>query len=140
MKVFHSINSFLETLGIECLRQYENFFIYRIEDYFGKEKLEIGPFKYDFFELTFGSGQDVDISIGNASFNSIENTLSFTTPYQISSWKVNSFQKDSIGYMILFKPELFNLHYTNRFDFYRQFSFLHSYSTHHFYFLISRKA
>ncbi len=128
MKAFHSISNFLNTIGIKAFQQYENFFIFKIEDYFGEEKFKIEPYKHDFFELTFGSGHDVDIKIGNSSFKGIENCLSFTTPYQISSWNINSFQKNSLGYMILFKPEIFDAS-QRKFDLYRQFSFFNIYSS-----------
>ena len=128
MQTFKSINNFLDAIGIKSFQEHQNFFIFRIEEYFGREKFEIGPYKYDFFELTFGSGHDVDINIGSSAFKSIENTFSFTTPYQTSSWKVNSFQKNSIGYMIFFRPEFIDLSY-NKFDLFKQFSFFNFYSS-----------
>ena len=128
MKIFRSINQFLNSIGIEIFQEFENFFIFKIEDYFGKEKFNIGPYKHDFFELTFGSGHDVDIKIGSSAFKGIESGISFTTPYQISSWNVNSFQENSLGYMILFKPELFDSS-QRKFDLYKQFSFFNFYSS-----------
>ncbi|MGD1840988.1 MAG: helix-turn-helix domain-containing protein [Thermonemataceae bacterium] len=128
MQTFQSIGSFLKAIGVKHFSEHENFFIYRIEDYFWGEQFEVGPFQYEFFELTFGSGHDVDITIGSETFKSIENTISFITPYQTSSWRINSFKEDSIGYMILFKPEL--LHFSHdTFDLYKQFSFFNFYTS-----------
>lgn len=85
-------------------------------------------YRHSFFELSFGSGHDVDINIGTSKFKAIENVLSFTTPYQITSWKVNSFEDNSIGYMILFNPRFIKSEYS-KIDLYNTFTFLNLYSS-----------
>lgn len=104
MKTFQSINDFLNEIGIKTNRQNNNFYIFRIEDHFGESGFEMPPYNHSFFELTFGIGHDVGINIGTAKFNTTSNVLSFTSPYQITSWKVNSFADNSIGFMLLFNP------------------------------------
>ena len=122
LKIYQSIQDYLNDIGIEHCFEVNNFFIFKIEDYFGDSEFEMGPYKHNFFEITYGSGHDVDIKIGNFSFKPIDNSLSFSTPYHISTWKVNSFKEDSLGYMILFKPDLINFAY-NKIDLYRNFPF-----------------
>ncbi|MEL7119752.1 MAG: AraC family transcriptional regulator [Bacteroidota bacterium] len=128
MKQFNSINEFLDALGINSFTTFEGFYIFKIEDYFGKHAFQIGPYKHRFFEISFGYGHDVDVQLGSTTFNSLHHVLSFTTPFQTTSWKVNSFQDDSLGFMILFKPEI--LPYSiSQFDLYKRYSFLNHYTS-----------
>ncbi|MBV6647486.1 MAG: helix-turn-helix transcriptional regulator [Cyclobacteriaceae bacterium] len=104
------------------------FYIYKIEDHLGTEPFEIGPYKHSFFELTYGSGHDVDCKIGASSFKPLKDSLSFATPYQISSWKINSFAEDSLGYMVLFKPEVMGL-VLDKHDLYKSYPFFNLHTT-----------
>lgn len=122
MKIYQSIKDYLKDIGVEHRSMANNFFILKIEDHFGDSEFEIGPYKHNFFEITYGSGHDVDIKIGNFSFKPLDNSLSFSTPYHVSTWKVNSFKEGSLGYMILFKPDLIHFSYS-KIDLYRNFSF-----------------
>ncbi len=83
----------------------------------------MSPYKHSFFELTMAIGHDVDINIGTSKFNTINNVLSFTAPYQITSWKVNSFKENSVGYMILFNPSFIQSEF-GKIDLYNSFRFL----------------
>ncbi|UJH66091.1 AraC family transcriptional regulator [Allomuricauda sp. SCSIO 65647] len=128
MKTFQSIDDFLCEIGIKSFQENKDFFIFRIEDHFGDNDFEMSTYKHSFFELTFGIGHDVDINIGTTKFNTVENVLSFNTPYQITSWKVNSFEENSIGYMVLFNPNIIKSEYSNL-DLYTTFPFLNLYSS-----------
>lgn len=122
MQHFKSIPTYLSAIGIKGFEAIEELFIFKIEDYFGREPLEIRPYRHDFFEITYGHGHDVEVNIGDSTFNPVNRLLSFSTPYNISSWKVNAFEEDSLGYMILFKPSIINNTY-HTIDLYKQFQF-----------------
>ena len=128
MRIFQSINEYLAELEIETFSSDNEFFIFKIEDYFTRREFELKPYQQIFFELTFGSGHDVDCHIGNTRFNSIENTLSFTMPFQTVSWKLNALQEDSIGYTVLFTPKILNPLY-HRFDVYKEYSFFNLFTS-----------
>ncbi len=115
-------------LGISEPVRNADFYIYRIEDHFGQEQFQIGPYKHSFFELTYGSGHDVDCKIGASSFKPLKDSLSFATPYQMSSWKVNSFTEDAVGYMILFKPQLLH-NLVHKVDLYKKYPFFNLHTT-----------
>jgi len=122
LKIYDTIPELLHDIGIQIPLKNEAFFICRLEDYFGDSEFAFGPYKHHFFEITFGKGHDVDCKIGPSSFKTLQNCLSFATPYQISSWKVNSFQEDSLGYMIYFHPSFLHQTYS-RLDLYKKFPF-----------------
>jgi len=128
LQQFHTIADYLAEIGIEDQFNTEELFIYRIEDYFGNQQVEMKPYRHDFFEITYGYGHDVDIRVGDKSFNPTDGLLSFTTPHNISSWKINGFKDDSIGFMILFKPSFLN-HTYHTIDLYRKFHFFNINST-----------
>ena len=128
MKIYHKISDLLLDIGISESMKTDLFFIYRIEDHLGTEKFEIGPYKHSFFELTYGSGHDVDCKIGASSFKPLKDSLSFATPYQISSWKVHSFEEDSLGYMIFFRPEVIGLT-LDKHDLYQSYPFFNLHTT-----------
>ncbi|PRX54603.1 helix-turn-helix domain-containing protein [Flagellimonas meridianipacifica] len=128
MKTFQSINDFLKEIGIKSTGQNNDFYIFRIEDHFGESGFEMPPYNHSFFELTFGIGHDVDINIGTSKFNTTNNVLSFTSPYQITSWKVNSFAENSIGFMILFNPAFVQSE-ISKIALYDTFSFLNLYAS-----------
>ncbi|MEM7549288.1 MAG: helix-turn-helix domain-containing protein [Bacteroidota bacterium] len=128
MKIYDNISDLLLDIGIDESIKTDLFFIYRIEDHLGTEQFEIGPYKHSFFELTYGSGHDVDCKIGASSFKPLKDSLSFATPYQISSWKVNSFEEDSLGYMILFRPEVLRLT-LNKHELYQSYPFFNLHTT-----------
>ena len=127
MQKFRSIPQFLQAIGIQPFHAVNNFYICRLEDYFGHKPFEFPPYHHDFFELIFSRGHDVDVKIGSSAFNETDNVVSFNTPYQVSSWKVNAFEPDSIGYMILFKPEFVRPSF-DKLDLYQQFAFLNAHT------------
>jgi len=122
LKLYHQIQELLTDWNIGKTLHDPNLFIYKIEDYFGNEPLSIEPYRQDFFELTFGTGHDVDCRVGTSTFKPIYDSISFTSPYQISSWRVNTFNPDSLGYMIFFKPQLLGST-LDKIDFYKQYSY-----------------
>jgi len=122
VNIFHTISDYLKAIGISRPLVVDDFFIYQIEDHFQNEPFEMQPYKHDFFEISYGHGHDVDILIGDEYFNPIERSLSFTSPHNLSSWRVNGLMEDSLGYMILFKPSIFDRHY-HKIDLYQQFQF-----------------
>ncbi|MEM7484324.1 MAG: helix-turn-helix transcriptional regulator [Bacteroidota bacterium] len=128
MTIYKEIQELLTAMDIPERADNPNFFIYRIEDHFGDKPISFGPYKHKFFELTFGSGHDVDIKIGNTDFKPIDDVISFASPFQISSWSVNAFKKDSIGYMMFFKYELLGEH-LNKIEFHRRYPFFNLHST-----------
>lgn len=109
LKTYDQIADLLLDIGISEPVKTDLFSIHKIEDHLGQEGFKIGPYKHSFFELTYGSGHDVDCKIGASAFKPLKDALSFATPYQISSWQINSFAEDSLGYMILFRPEVLGL-------------------------------
>ncbi|UOY06504.1 helix-turn-helix domain-containing protein [Muricauda sp. SCSIO 64092] len=123
MKIYHNIRDLLLDWGIHSKPNNGNIHIFRIEDYFEDKPLAFGPYQQDFFELTFGIGHDADITIGASRFNSIQASISFTPPYQITSWTLYRFHKDSLGYMILFRPQLLGAT-LDKIDFYKTYPFL----------------
>ncbi|WKN41498.1 helix-turn-helix domain-containing protein [Tunicatimonas pelagia] len=122
MKIFDTISEYLDVLEIEHGSEAGDLFVFKIEDYFGDRSFEVGPYRHNFFEISYGQGHDVDVQVGDASFNPSDKMLSFSTPFNISSWRINSFQDNSLGYMLLFKPEILNKTY-HRIDLYRNFQF-----------------
>ena len=122
MRLYREIATLLADMGIEEKVVTSNFFIYRIEDHFGDKPVALGPYKHDFFELTYGSGHDVDIKIGNTDFKPIDDVISFVSPFQLSSWKVNTFKKNSLGFMIFFTYELLGEH-LNQITFHNRYPF-----------------
>ena len=122
MIIYREIAGLLHDTGVHEPVKNENFFIYRIEDYFGHEPVSMGPYKHSFFEVAYGSGHDVDCRIGASAFKPIKDSLSFATPFQVSSWKVNSFSEDALGYMIFFKPQFLNSSFDNV-DLYQKYPF-----------------
>ncbi|MFV1885084.1 MAG: helix-turn-helix domain-containing protein [Balneola sp.] len=128
MKQFNSIQDYISAIGINDHTNVDEIFIYRIEDYLGNEQIEMKPYRHDFFEITYGYGHDVEISVGDKSFNPTDGLLSFTTPHNISSWKIKGFRDDSLGIMILFKPSFLNNTY-HTIDLYRKFQFFNINST-----------
>lgn len=123
MKLYPNILDLLLDWGITPKLNNENIFIFRIENHFENKPLSFGPYQQDFFELTFGIGHDADIKIGVSQFKPIKASISFTSPYQITSWSINRFQEDSLGYMILFKPQIMGGS-LNKIDFYKRYPFL----------------
>ncbi|MEO1022884.1 MAG: helix-turn-helix domain-containing protein [Bacteroidota bacterium] len=106
MNVYPEIGDLTRDFGVSDAPKSPLFHILKIEDHFSGEPLIVEPYKHHFFELSFGTGHDVDCKIGSSFFKAINNTLSFASPYQISSWRINRFHTNSLGYMIFFKPEL----------------------------------
>ena len=128
MIIYNEISELLTDIGIKEKVKNIDFFIYKIEDHFGHEQLSVGPYKHSFFELTYGSGHDVDCKIGASSFKPLKDSLSFATPYQMSSWKVNSFQEDALGYTMYFKPQLLS-NLVHKTDLYKKFPFFNLHTT-----------
>ena len=122
MTIYNEIQHLVNDIGISQSVKNNDFFIYKIEDHFGHEQFSIGPYKHSFFELTYGSGYNVDCQIGASNFKPLKDSLSFATPYQLTSWKVNSFTEDALGYMILFKPQLL-CSLTDKYDLFKKFPF-----------------
>ncbi|WP_299364044.1 AraC family transcriptional regulator [Winogradskyella sp.] len=123
MKFYTQIQDLLSDWNIDTPLLHPDIFIFKIEDYFGEQSMSFGPYRHNFFELTFGIGHDVDIKIGTSVFKPMDASLSFTSPYQISSWRVNKFKSDSLGYMILFNPQLFGST-VNKITLYNHYSYL----------------
>ena len=122
MRYFKSIPEYLDAIGMKDFPEVRDICIFNIEDYFGSEPLEVPPYRHDFFEITYGQGHDVDVKVGDKSFNAVGRLLSFSTPHTVSSWKINAFKEDSLGYMILFKPSILNNTY-HTIDLYKKFQF-----------------
>ena len=122
MKIFNTIAEYLDSLEIAYDSDVGDLFVFKIEDYFGDRAFEMSPYRHNFFEISYGQGHDVDVQVGDVSFNPSDKMLSFSTPFNISSWRINSFREDSLGYMLLFKPEILNKTY-HRVDLYRNFQF-----------------
>ncbi len=122
MRFYHEIATLLADMGIEEKVVTPNFFIYRIEDHFGDKPMALGPYKHNFFELTYGSGHDADIKIGNTDFKPLDDVISFVSPFQLSSWKVNRFEENSLGFMIFFKYAVLGEH-LNQITFHRRYPF-----------------
>lgn len=104
MKTYSTISEFLDALNVNHGREVDDFFIFRIEDYFHRMPMEMDAYKKDFFQITYGEGHNMDIRINSSSYNPVERMLSFSTPYHVKSWKVKDVHKDSLSYMVLFKP------------------------------------
>lgn len=122
LKIHNDISHLLRNIGISDPLRNENFFICKIEDHFGDEALSIGPYKNNFFEIIFGRGHDVDCKIGTSAFKPLKDSISFASPYQMSSWKVNSFSEDALGYMLFFKPQLLS-GALDKLDLYKKYPF-----------------
>ena len=105
VKYYNHINDFLDTIGIPHIK-HQNFYIVKFEDYDFKINSPRTAYKHDFFEISFTVGYDALLSIEDKTVNTLDYNLVFASPGQVIKWKMEGEQpKDSVSYMILFKPE-----------------------------------
>lgn len=105
VKYFEDINTFLETIGIP-LMTHQDFYIVKFEDHNYNINSPKVAYKHDYFEISFTIGYNALVSIEDKTRNTLDYNLSFTSPGQTVRWEMNEdVPKDSLSFMILFKPE-----------------------------------
>ena len=122
MIIFKTIPEYLQALNVPYEGDVGDFFVFRIEDYEELMPKKMEAYKKDFFQITYGKGHNIEIKINESAYNPIERMLSFSTPFHMKSWKLNKLYKDSLSYMILFKPEVIGNLYI-ALDLYKNFRF-----------------
>ncbi|MEM8907204.1 MAG: helix-turn-helix transcriptional regulator [Bacteroidota bacterium] len=128
MKTYQELSELLSALRINAPLRDRDFFIFKIEDHFGDQAIKVAPYRHHFYELSFGFGHDVDCKVGTVQFKALDAVLSFNAPFQLSSWKINSFREDSLGYMLFFKAQLFESAFSS-IKLSRKFPFLNRHTT-----------
>jgi hypothetical protein len=82
------------------------FHIIRLDDHFHSMKKEMGPYRQNFFEISFTESLNSVCTIGDRRFQQENDSLLFVSPGQINSWNVKNSDNSVRGYMVYFKPEL----------------------------------
>lgn len=101
---YKNLDYLLQVSGLPPAKIQE-FYIFNLDDV--KDiHIDMGSFTHNYFEISFSSGYDMDVSIGHKNQNVLNDKLWFLSPNQLFNWKANSFTYDAVSYTILFKPEL----------------------------------
>lgn len=66
----------------------------------------MGPYRQNFFEISFTEGLNSDCAIDDRRFQLENDSILFVSPGQINSWNVKISENSARGYMAFFKPEL----------------------------------
>jgi len=103
---YNQIPELIKIIQPEASAHSDLFHIIRLEDYFHSMKKEMGPYRQNFFEISFTEELNSDYSIDDRRFQQENDSLMFVSPGQINSWNVKNSDNCVRGYMVFFKPEL----------------------------------
>lgn len=103
---YHQIPDLIEVIQPKISAHSDLFHIIRLEDHVHSMKNEMGPYRQNFFEISFTEGLNSDCMIDDKRFQQENDALLFVSPGQINSWNVKSSDNSAGGYIVYFKPEL----------------------------------
>jgi AraC family transcriptional regulator, transcriptional activator of pobA len=103
---FQQIPELIEVIQPGVTTHSDQFHIIRLDDHVHAMKKEMGPYRQNFFEISFTEGLSSDCTIDDKRFQQENDSLLFVSPGQINSWNVKNSDISTKGYMVYFKPEL----------------------------------
>ena len=106
IKNYHQIPDLIKVIQPKASAHSGLFHIIRLEDHVHAMKKVMGPFRQNFFEISFTEGLNGDCTIDDRRFQQDNDSLLFVSPGQINSWNVKNSDISAKGYMVYFKPEL----------------------------------
>lgn len=99
---YSDIDGLLKSMNVPLMK-WPDFYIVKFEDHDFTNFSH--SYHHDFYEISISIGYDAFVSIGHNRSNVIDFNLAFLSPGQISRWETNRKTTDTLGLMILFKPE-----------------------------------
>ncbi len=124
VKYYKNINDFLKEIGLPLLKNKE-IYIAKFEDHNFNTVEESTTYTHDYFEISLSVGYDAQVSINNKTTNALDFNLSFVSPGQIVTWRLNEIKEESTSYIILFKPEFLPFA-SSVFNIYENFSYFNN--------------
>ena len=103
IKHYDNINELLEEIEIPLMTN-QWFYLAKFDETSSEHSTL--SYSHDYFEVAFSIGYDAQVSINDKTSNVLDFNLSFISPGQVVTWnELNDAHPQSIGFMLLFKPE-----------------------------------
>lgn len=127
VKYFKHINDFLDTLDVPQII-HDDFYIVKFENHNFHVNQPQAAYSHDYFEIFLSVGYNTMVSTEDKEANTLEYNISFVSPGQLVKWETNKIpMKDTISYMILFKPAF--LPFVNgKFSLFETFPYFNNYT------------
>jgi AraC family transcriptional regulator, transcriptional activator of pobA len=103
---YHQILDLIRVMQPKASAHSDLFHIIRLDDHVHAMEKKMGPYRQNFFEISFTEGLNSDCMIDDRRFQQENDSLLFVSPGQINSWNVKNSDNSVRGYMAYFKPEL----------------------------------